>query len=151
MPPFAPPYGILATAVFHVISCANAFTSSGSTSGWYLIPPFIGPRALSCCTLNPTNDANVPSSFGIVHSTLISLKGISRLCSNFESKPRSLAASLKFLLVAAKAFMISPKRVPKNYPKITKLRRKKYQNQSKIRFLTRKKGSIKKYLYLIFS
>ena len=30
----APPYGILATAVFHVISCAKALTSSGST--WIL-------------------------------------------------------------------------------------------------------------------
>lgn len=99
MPPLAPPYGMLATAVFHVMSWANAFTSSGSTcrkltdnryqiisywidrfgreiykgkdqtSGWYLIPPFIGPLALSCWTLNPTNDAIVPSSFGMVHST----------------------------------------------------------------------------------
>lgn len=39
------------------------------TSGWYRIPPFIGPRALSCWTLNPTKDAKEPSSFGIVHST----------------------------------------------------------------------------------
>jgi len=39
------------------------------------------------------------------HRTLISLKGMRRLFSSFESKPRSLEASLKFLLVAAKAFM----------------------------------------------
>lgn len=31
MPPFAPPYGMSATAVFQVISWARAFTSSGST------------------------------------------------------------------------------------------------------------------------
>lgn len=31
IPPLAPPYGMLATAVFHVMSCAKAFTSSGST------------------------------------------------------------------------------------------------------------------------
>lgn len=31
IPPFAPPYGISATAVFQVISWARAFTSSGST------------------------------------------------------------------------------------------------------------------------
>lgn len=33
------------------------------------MPPFIGPRELSCCTLNPTNVAKVPSSLGMVHST----------------------------------------------------------------------------------
>ncbi|MFS8008661.1 hypothetical protein Hanom_Chr14g01275391 [Helianthus anomalus] len=54
IPPFAPPYGIFATAVFHVINCAKALTSSGRTSGWYLIPPFMGPRALSCWILKPT-------------------------------------------------------------------------------------------------
>lgn len=37
--------------------------------------------------------------------TLISLKGMRRLFSSLESKPRSLEASLKFLFVAAKAFM----------------------------------------------
>lgn len=39
------------------------------TSGWYLMPPFMGPRALSCCTLNPTYETRLPSSLGIVHST----------------------------------------------------------------------------------
>lgn len=38
--------------------------------------------------------------------TLISLKGMSKLFSSFESNPSSLAASLKFLLVATKAFMV---------------------------------------------
>lgn len=33
------------------------------------MPPFIGPRALSCCTRKPTNDAKLPSSLGMVHST----------------------------------------------------------------------------------
>jgi hypothetical protein len=33
------------------------------------MPPFIGPRALSCCTRNPTNVAKLPSSLGMVHST----------------------------------------------------------------------------------
>lgn len=31
IPPLAPPYGMSATALFHVISWARAFTSSGST------------------------------------------------------------------------------------------------------------------------
>lgn len=39
--------------------------------------------------------------------TLISRKGMRRLFSSLESKPRSLAANLKFLFVAAKAFMAS--------------------------------------------
>ena len=39
--------------------------------------------------------------------TLISLKGMRRDFSSLESKPRSLDASLKFLFVAAKAFMSS--------------------------------------------
>jgi len=39
------------------------------TSGWYRMPPFIGPRELSCWTRNPTYDDSVPSSLGIVHST----------------------------------------------------------------------------------
>ena len=33
------------------------------------MPPFMGPLALPCWTLNPTNDARVPSSLGMVHST----------------------------------------------------------------------------------
>jgi len=33
-PPLAPPNGIPATAVFHVISVASARTSSRSTAGW---------------------------------------------------------------------------------------------------------------------
>ena len=42
--------------------------------------------------------------------TLISLKGMSKLLSSLESNPNSLAARLKFLLVAASAFMVSPLR-----------------------------------------
>ena len=38
---------------------------------------------------------------------LISLNGISKLFSSLESNPRSLEASLKFLLVAASAFIVS--------------------------------------------
>lgn len=38
--------------------------------------------------------------------TLISLKGINKLFSSLESKPKSRAASLKFLLVATNAFMV---------------------------------------------
>jgi len=38
---------------------------------------------------------------------LISLNGISKLFSSFESNPRSLEASLKFLLVAASAFILN--------------------------------------------
>jgi hypothetical protein len=37
--------------------------------------------------------------------TLISLKGIKRLFSTFESKPRMRAACLKLRFVAARAFM----------------------------------------------
>lgn len=44
--------------------------------------------------------------------TLISLNGMSRLFSSFESNPRSRAASLKFLFVAANAFMILQKVLP---------------------------------------
>ena len=33
-PPFAPPNGIPASAHFHVIHMASAFTSSSVTSGW---------------------------------------------------------------------------------------------------------------------
>ncbi|KAF2573804.1 hypothetical protein F2Q70_00006501 [Brassica cretica] len=50
-------------------------------------------------------ETRVPSSLGMVHSTLISLKGIMRLLSIFESKPRIRDAWRKFLFVAAKAFM----------------------------------------------
>ena len=39
--------------------------------------------------------------------TLISLNGMSKLFSSLESNPKSRAASLKFLLVATKAFMVS--------------------------------------------
>ena len=38
-PPFAPPNGIPATAVFQVMSEARARTSSTSTSGWKRTPP----------------------------------------------------------------------------------------------------------------
>lgn len=38
---------------------------------------------------------------------LISRNGMSKLFSSLESKPSSLAACLKFLLVAAKAFIVS--------------------------------------------
>jgi hypothetical protein len=38
--------------------------------------------------------------------TLISLNGMSKLFSNLESRPSSLAACLKFLLVAANAFIL---------------------------------------------
>jgi len=37
---------------------------------------------------------------------LISLNGISKLFSSFESNPRSLEANLKFLLVPASAFIV---------------------------------------------
>ena len=47
-PPFAPPNGTPATAVFQVISEASARTSSMSTSGWKRIPPLYGPRAPLC-------------------------------------------------------------------------------------------------------
>lgn len=40
-----------------------------------------------------------------MRSTLISLNGMSKLFSSLESNPRSRAASLKFLLVATKAFI----------------------------------------------
>lgn len=38
--------------------------------------------------------------------TLISLNGMSKLFSSFESNPKRRAASLKFRLVAANAFMV---------------------------------------------
>ena len=38
--------------------------------------------------------------------TLISLNGMSKLFSSFESNPKRRDASLKFLLVAANAFMV---------------------------------------------
>jgi hypothetical protein len=38
--------------------------------------------------------------------TLISLNGINKLFSIFESNPKSLEANLKFLLVAASAFIV---------------------------------------------
>ena len=38
-PPFAPPNGMPATAVFQVIIEARARTSSTSTSGWKRMPP----------------------------------------------------------------------------------------------------------------
>ncbi len=38
-PPFAPPKGTFVIAVFHVMSCASARTSSRSTSGWKRTPP----------------------------------------------------------------------------------------------------------------
>ncbi len=47
-PPFAPPNGTFATAVFHVIRQASARISSMSTSGWKRIPPLYGPRAPLC-------------------------------------------------------------------------------------------------------
>ena len=40
------------------------------------MPPFIGPRLLSCCTRKPTNVASVPSSRTSEHSTLISRYGV---------------------------------------------------------------------------
>ncbi len=45
-PPLAPPYGRFMTAHFQVIHMASARTSSSVTSGWYRIPPFVGPRAV---------------------------------------------------------------------------------------------------------
>ncbi len=42
-PPFAPPNGMAAIAVFQVIREASALTSSRSTSGWKRTPPLYGP------------------------------------------------------------------------------------------------------------
>ena len=49
-PPLAPPNGIPAIAVFHVMRDASARTSSRSTSGWNRTPPLYGPRAPLCWT-----------------------------------------------------------------------------------------------------
>ncbi len=46
MPPLAPPNGTSITAHFHVISAASVIISLSETFGWYLIPPFAGPRAV---------------------------------------------------------------------------------------------------------
>ena len=45
-PPLAPPYGSPTTAHFQVISIASARTSSSVTSGWYRMPPFVGPSTV---------------------------------------------------------------------------------------------------------
>src|SRR5712691_595666 len=105
-PPFAPPKGIPASAHFHVIHIASALTSSSVTSGWYLIPPFDGPRAMLCVTRNPSNTSVPPSSivtgmetasdflhswrtltrFGLIAKTLATRRSCSRAISNGFSR-----------------------------------------------------------------
>ncbi len=72
-PPFAPPYGISTTLVFHVIQAASALTVSSVSCGWNLIPPFVGPLASLYCTLNPLKTFTDPSSIltGIVTSSIL--------------------------------------------------------------------------------
>jgi len=50
-PPLAPPYGKPTTWHFSVMSKARAVIKSKSTSGAYLIPPFVGSYTLLCWTL----------------------------------------------------------------------------------------------------
>ncbi len=45
-PPLPPPNGMLTTAVLSVMSAASAATSAALRSGWNLIPPLAGPRAV---------------------------------------------------------------------------------------------------------
>jgi len=51
---------------------------------------------------------------------LISLNGMSKLFSSLESSPRSLEANLKFLLVAASAFIVPFTQFKKNEKTNTK-------------------------------
>uniref|UniRef100_A0A0A9TR37 Uncharacterized protein n=1 Tax=Arundo donax TaxID=35708 RepID=A0A0A9TR37_ARUDO len=74
------------------------------------------------------NDAKVPSSLGMVHSTLISRKGMRRLFSSLESRPSSLAACRKLRLVAASAFMAAQSR--RNLPH-SKERKKDHEAAAK--------------------
>src|SRR3989344_2451642 len=72
-PPLAPPNGISTQAHFNVMRNARVLTSSKSTSGWNLIPPFVGPRASLNWTLCATNLLTVPLSMrtGIINVKLL--------------------------------------------------------------------------------
>ena len=58
-PPLAPPNGIPISAHFQVIHIDSARTSSSTTSGWYRMPPFDGPRAMLWVTRIPLEDLDV--------------------------------------------------------------------------------------------
>ncbi len=61
-PPFAPPNGTSAIAVFHVISAASALNRSRLTALWNRSPPLYGPRAWLCCTRYPLSRTKPPGS-----------------------------------------------------------------------------------------
>ena len=88
-PPFAPPYGMSTTAVFHVMSEASARTSSASTLGWNRRPPFIGPRAELCWMRKPENTATSPLSSSIGTLTWCSASGESSSRSTRDPRPMS--------------------------------------------------------------
>ncbi len=62
IPPLAPPRGISTTEHFQVIHMDKARTVLIVSWGWKRIPPFPGPLASLCNTLNPRNTLTFPSS-----------------------------------------------------------------------------------------
>ncbi len=61
-PPLLPPRGMSTTAHFQVIHIDRARTVSIVSIGWNRMPPFPGPRASLCWTLNPRKMLTDPSS-----------------------------------------------------------------------------------------
>jgi hypothetical protein len=81
----APPNGIPIRAHFQVIHIDSARTSSSTTSGWYRIPPFDGPRAMLWVTRYPSKTSMWPSSIVTGMATVTAFLHFERTLTMFSS------------------------------------------------------------------
>lgn len=105
IPPFPPPYGRFTTAFFHVIQAARAISDGSSSSGWYLIPPLVGPRASLWWTLTPLNVFTVPSSIFIGNDT--SRMALGLLMTSYTAGSRFISSQVFFTLTSCDSHAFS--------------------------------------------